>query len=267
VVDRESFAQKYGPWAVIAGGSEGLGASFADQLTDAGLGVVLLGRKIEPLEEEAQRLRANGAQVRTLSVDLSADDLTTRVRTLTDDLDVGLLVYNAGSNSYGAEFVEGDLQRFQLVLDVNMKGRLALCHHFGKRMKERGRGGLLLVGSMAGYRGSPWNALYNAAKAFTRVFAEGLWWEMKDNGVDVVEFVVGGMKTPAMARRGMDLSAAAEPADVAREGLDHLTDGPVWVSELAGGVATADHLNTFPRATIVDEAANSLVALGLYPPK
>src|SRR3954468_19912858 len=137
-MDREGFVQKYGSWAVIAGGSEGLGAAFADQLTDAGLGVVLLGRKVEPLEEEAARLRSNGAQVRTLSVDLSADDLTGRVSSLTDELDVGLLVYNAGSNSYGAEFVEGDLERFQLVLDVNMKGRLALCHHFGKRMKERG---------------------------------------------------------------------------------------------------------------------------------
>src|SRR4051794_26614085 len=100
IVDLEKFVEKYGPWAVIAGGSEGLGASFADQLTDAGLGVVLLGRKIEPLDEEAARLGAKGAQVRTLSVDLSADDVAARVGAVTDDLDVGLLVYNAGSNSY-----------------------------------------------------------------------------------------------------------------------------------------------------------------------
>lgn len=260
--------EKYGPWVVIAGGSEGLGAAFADQLSDAGLGVVLLGRKPETLEEVAAQLRAKGAPVRTLSVDLSADDVVDRVRAVTDDLDVGLLIYNAGANSYGAEFVEGDLARFQLVMDVNIKGRLALCQHFGKRMKDRGRGGLLLVGSMAGYRGSPWNALYNAAKAFTRVFAEGLWYELKDHGVDVVEYVVGGIRTPAMERRGMKMGpGVSEPADVAREGLAHLADGPVWNSELAGGDATAERQSSFPRSAVVSEAAAALVALGLYPPK
>jgi short-subunit dehydrogenase len=261
-------AQRYGPWAVVAGGSEGLGAAFAEQLVAAGIGVVLLGRKIEPLQELAASLEAQGGKVRALSVDLSRPDALDRVRPVTDDLDVGLLIYNAGANSYGSEFVEGDLERFQLVIDVNTRGRLLLCQHYGKLMKDRGRGGLLLIGSMAGYRGSPWNALYNAAKAFTRVFAEGLWYELKDHGVDVVEFVVGGIRTPAMVRRGMKIGpGVSEPDDVAREGLAHLGDGPVWVSELAGGEPTADHLNSFPRSAIVTEAAENLVAIGLYPPK
>jgi short-subunit dehydrogenase len=120
---------------------------------------------------------------------------------------------------------------------------------------------------MAGYRGSPWTVLYNAAKAFTRIFAEGLWYELKGHGVDVVEFVVGGIRTPAMERRGMKMGpGVSEPADVAREGLAHIGDGPVWNSELAGGVATAERLNTFPRGPVVTEAGESLVAIGLYPP-
>jgi short-subunit dehydrogenase len=164
--------------------------------------------------------------------------------------------------------VEGDLDRFSLVVDVNIQARLVLCHHFGKLMKDRGRGGMILVGSMAGYRGSPWNALYNAAKAFTRIFAEGLWFELKDHGVHVIEFVVGGMRTPAMARRGMAFGpGVADPDDVAREGLLHVQDGPVWVSELAGGIAAAEHQQSHPRDVIVGEAAQALQALGLYPPK
>jgi short-subunit dehydrogenase len=261
-------AAKYGPWALIAGGSEGLGASFAEQLAAEGINLVLTGRKVEPLEETAARAREAGVEVRTVAVDLTAPDALERLRAATDDVEVGLLLYNAGANSYGSELVEGDLDRFDLVIDVNTKARVRLVHHYGKRMKDRGRGGILLVGSTAGYRGSPWNALYNAAKAFSRIFAEGLWYELKDHGVDVVEFVVGGIRTPAMARRGMKFGPEiAEPDDVAREGLAHLADGPVWVSELAGGQATAEHLESFPRSTIIAEAAAGLEALGLYPPR
>jgi hypothetical protein len=71
-----------------------------------------------------------------------------------------------------------------------------------------------------------------------------------------------------MARRGMKFGPEiAEPDDVAREGLAHLSDGPVWVSELAGGQPTAEHLESFPRSTIIAEAAAGLEALGLYPPR
>lgn len=124
----------------------------------------------------------------------------------------------------------------------------------------------MLVGSMAGYRGSPHTGLYNAVKAFDRIFAESLWYELKPDGVDVVEFVVGGMRTPAMARRGMAFGPeVADPADVAREGLAHIGDGPVWNSELAGGVKTAEELCSFPREPVITEAADSLRRLGLYP--
>jgi short-subunit dehydrogenase len=259
---------QYGPWALIAGGSEGLGASFSEQLAADGFNLVLLGRKVEPLEETAARARKAGVEVRTLSVDLTSPDMLSQVRALTDDVEVGLLVYNAGANSYGSEFVEADLERFNLVIDVNTRARLALCHHYGKKMKDRGRGGILMVGSMAGYRGSPWNALYNAAKAFSRVFSEGLWYELKDHGVHVMEFSVGGIRTPAMARRGMKFGPEiAEPDDVAREGLAHMADGPVWVSELAGGIPTAEHLESYPRAAVIAEAAEALKNLGLYPPR
>jgi NAD(P)-dependent dehydrogenase (short-subunit alcohol dehydrogenase family) len=134
-------------------------------------------------------------------------------------------------------------------------------------MKRRGRGGLLLVGSTAGYRGSPWNALYNASKAFTRIFAEGLWYELRPFGVDVVEFVVGGMRTPAMARRGMIFGPeVADPDQVAEEGLAHIGDGPVWNSLFAGGDQQAEHQGSFPRAPVVEEAAEALTRIGLYPP-
>ncbi len=144
---------KYGPWAVIAGGSEGVGAELAVQLAEAGLNLVLLARKPGPLEATAERVRANGVEVRTLSVDLTEADVLDKIRTVTDDLEVGLLVYNAGANTYGHEFVTGDLDRFQKVIDLNITTQLKLIQHFGAPMKERRRGGLMLMGSMQGMSG------------------------------------------------------------------------------------------------------------------
>ncbi|MER5280253.1 SDR family NAD(P)-dependent oxidoreductase [Streptomyces sp. NPDC002809] len=240
----------YGPWAVVAGGSEGVGASFAEQLADAGINLVLIARKPVPLNETADRVRAKGVDVRTLELDLLAPGAPAAVREATDGLEVGLLIFNAGANSYGHEFVTGDLSRVQGVLDLNITAQLALTHHFGALMKERGRGGIMLVGSLSGYLGQAQISVYSAAKAFSRVFAEGLWLELRPHGVHVLELVLGVTRTPAMERAGlrMDLPGlrVAEPDDVAREGLEHLADGPVLVA--GGNAGAAEKRSGFPRA-------------------
>jgi short-subunit dehydrogenase len=257
---------QYGPWALIAGGSEGVGSAFAAKLAADGFNLILTARKPEPLEEAASVARAAGAEVRTIALDLTAPDMMTPVREATDDVDVGLLIINAGANGYGKPFVDGELDRFRVVVNLNTTSRLALCHHFGGRMKERQRGGIILVGSLAGYAGTPNSSVYNAAKAFSRIFAEGLWYELQPHNVHVVEFVVGGIRTPAMIRRGMKFGPeTSEPDGVAHEGLDHITDGPVWNSELAGGVETAERLSSYPRIPLVNANADNLRTLGLYP--
>lgn len=233
-MNSDQLRQQYGPWAVIAGGSEGVGASFAHQLAEAGLNLVLIARKPGPLEETAAAVREHGVEVRTLSLDLTDPGMLERVREATDDLEVGLFVHNAGANSYGAEFVAGELDRFRTVIDLSITAQLTLVHHFGARMKERRRGGLLLVGSMAGFMGSAQISVYAASKAFCRIFAEGLWLEMREHDVHVLELVLGVTRTPAMARAGlsMDLPGVhvSEPDDVARQGLANLANGPVHVA-------------------------------------
>ncbi|MFE7624989.1 SDR family NAD(P)-dependent oxidoreductase [Streptomyces sp. NPDC057509] len=254
----------YGPWAVVAGGSEGVGASFAHRLADAGINLVLIARKPGPLEETAARVRARGVEVRTLALDLLGPGAPDKVAAATDGLEVGLLVFNAGANSYGHDFVSGDLERVQGVLDLNITAQLALTHHFGAPMKERGRGGILLVGSLSGYLGQARISVYSAAKAFSRVFAEGLWLELRPHGVHVLELVLGVTRTPAMERAGlrMDLPGlrVAEPDDVAREGLEHLADGPVHIA--GGNAPAAEKRSGFPRAELVlgaDEASRRLL--------
>ena len=225
-------AKKYGPWAVIAGGSEGIGPCIATHLAKAGINLVLIARKAEQLKEVAERLRAqSGVEVRTLTLDLTDAAMLDRVRAATDDLDVGLLVYNAGASHKTGPYINWALDDAVKVIKLNTLGQAILAHHFGKRMAARRKGGIVLMGSLAGNGGSPSVVPYAGAKAFSQIFSEGLWWEMKEHGVDVLHVVVGSTATPAMARLGIVYrqNQAVEPEDVARYTLENLANGPVIV--------------------------------------
>lgn len=245
---------KYGPWAVIAGGSEGVGAEFAQQLGADGFNLLLIARKPGPLEETAAAVRdAHGVEVRPLSADLTEPAAITAIKEATADVEVGLLVYNAGANSYGGNFLTGELEGHQGVIDLNVTAMLALTHHFGRLMKERRRGGILLIGSLAGYVGTSTEAIYGGAKAFSRIFAEGLWAELREFDVDVLEFVLGLTRTPAMERAGLNFDipgmVVGEPAEVAKEALANLANGPVQV--MPGNEATVERRGTADRAKLV----------------
>jgi short-subunit dehydrogenase len=225
-------AAKYGPWAVIAGGSEGIGACVAVELARAGLNLLLIARKPGPLEGVASALRARApVEVRTLALDLTDPAMLDRVRDATDALDVGLLVYNAGASHRTGPFLDWPLEDVLKVVRLNVDGQAVLAHHFGRRLAARGKGGIVLIGSMAGNAGSPSVIVYAGAKAFSQIFAEGLWWELKQRGVDVLQVVVGPTDTPAMARLGITYheGEAVRPEDVARHTLANIADGPVFV--------------------------------------
>ncbi|HTY28737.1 MAG TPA: SDR family NAD(P)-dependent oxidoreductase [Mycobacterium sp.] len=238
VHDRWVSYAKYGPWAGVAGGSEGVGAEFARLLAGAGVNLVLVARKAEPLEKTAADCRRLGVEVRTLATDLVEASAVDAVTALTAELEVGLLFYNAGANTCSAEFLDAELEDFQRVIDLNITTMMGLVHHYGRAMRDRRRGGILLVGSMSGYLGSVRHTVYGGVKAYGRIFAEGLWLELREHNVDVLELVLGVTRTPAMERVGLNFDVpgmrVSEPADVAREGLDHLGHGPVHV---AGGNA------------------------------
>jgi uncharacterized protein len=213
-----------------------VGAEFARLLAEAGVNLVLLARKPDPLAETAARCRDVGVEVRTLAIDLIDPGSVTAIADLTADLEVGLMIYNAGANTCSEQFLDGALTDFGRVVELNVTAMMALTQHFGRPMRDRRRGGLLLVGSMAGYLGSMRHTVYGGVKAFGRIFAESLWLELREYDVHVLELVLGVTRTPAMERVGLNFDVpglkVAEPADVAREGLAQLPNGPVYV---AGG--------------------------------
>jgi short-subunit dehydrogenase len=245
--------QRYGPWAVIAGGSEGVGADMALQLAADGFHLLLVARRAGPLEATAAAARALGVEVRTVAVDLTDPTAVTTVVDAVADIEVGLLVHNAGANTAVQPFSVGGLDAVQPVIDLNITSMLGLTHRLVGPMKERRRGGILLVGSLAGYVGTSTESVYAAAKSFSRIFAEGLWAELRESDVDVLELVLGVTRTPAMRRAGLDFSvpglSVADPADVAREGLAALGDGPVHV--VSGNEATVERRASSDRARLV----------------
>lgn len=251
---------KYGPWAVIAGGSEGVGAEFARMLADDGFNLVLIARKPGPLEQTAQMCRDLGVQVRAMSVDLLDPASVSQIAEASNDLEVGLLIYNAGASTCNEPFLDADLANFQMVLDLNVTRMMELVQAFGRPMAARRRGGVIIVGSLSGYMGADRHSVYAGAKAFSRIFAESLWLELREHGVDVLELVLGVTRTPAMERIGLNFDAPGmlvnTPAEVASEGLDHLADGPVFI---AGGNAERAAANSAPdRARVVMEVHESI---------
>lgn len=247
---------KYGPWALIVGGSEGVGAAFARMLAADGFKLVLVARKPAPLAELKAELEVAGARVRIASVDLKKADALERVRALTDDLEVGLMIYNAGANDTRGNFVDLPSEVPDGVIALNVLGQVAFTRHYGKAMCGRGRGGIILTGSTGGYLGSPTLAAYCAAKAFSRVFTEAVWAEMEPCGVDVLHLAIGFTATPAMARLGMPIEHAESPEIVARQGLDNIANGPVWIVNTPGNLDHARKIAAFDgRGALVREHA------------
>lgn len=220
------FTQRYGPWAIVAGASEGMGAQFAKQLSARGLKVVLIARREQVLAEVAATLPGES---KCLPLDLAAPDAAERIAQFTAELDVGLVVYNAALSPIGP-FLEQPLADNLRAIDVNVKTPTALMHHFAPRMVKRGRGGLVLLSSLTAFQGSPFVSTYGATKSFNLSLAEGLWGELRGTGVDVLAVCAGATATPNLLKASKKAPPGMQqPEDVVREALDGLGSGPFLI--------------------------------------
>lgn len=259
-----SFRERYGPWALVAGASDGIGECFARAIADEGVNLLLLARRAEKLEGLATALRAkHGIEARTLAVDLTAPDLDAKVLAATRDLEIGLLVYNAGAVHGAAAFHDLPVDHALGLVALNCTGPVLLAHRFGGRMRERGRGGIVLMGSLISFAGSAFVATYSATKAFDRILAEGLWHELRPHGVDVLGAIAGATKTPSMLASSpsfADYPGAMQPEEVARGALAFLGRGPIWVAGDANR-ATAKGLCPVPRIPLIDAMSRASAAI------
>lgn len=228
-----SLYERYGPTAVVAGASEGLGRAFAEALGAAGFDLLLIARRRAPLEATADGIRARfGVRVEPVALDLASPDLEARFRACIAGEDVGLLVYNACYAPIGP-FVETPLAGMMTAVDVNVRGPLVLAREVAPRLVARGRGGIVLMSSMSGLQGTALVGAYAATKAFDTTFGEALWAELGPQGVDVQVCLAGATATPNFERQTprekRRLAFPMKAEDVVRGSLAHLGRGPVYV--------------------------------------
>lgn len=253
-------AQKYGPWAVVAGGSEGIGACMARKLAKAGINLVLVARKAKELEDTAHSIRDESTvQVRTLQIDLARADMLDQLRKVTDGLEVGLAIFNAGGIGNMRKFLNQPLEDIVSAIQLNGVSAAAFAHHFAKEMAPRGRGGIILVSSIASTAGMANLATYSGAKAFVHIFGEALWAELKPHGVDVLVLFPPATDTPARKRSGFPGTPGVTPVsadDIAQETLDNLGNGPIYVPPTV--MPSFERMRALPRREAAELFAKSV---------
>ncbi|QZT61631.1 SDR family NAD(P)-dependent oxidoreductase [Mycolicibacterium austroafricanum] len=263
-----TFADRYGPWALVAGASDGVGAAFAEALAERGVNVVLLARRASVLDEIAAGIRERtGVATRVLAVDLAAETAAAVVVEATRDLEVGMLAYCAGADPEFKPFLAQPIQTAEAMLRRNCLVPMQLSHHFAGDMVTRGRGGIVIFGSGAGFAGGPNMVAYSASKAFDMVFAEALWTELHGKGVDVLGLILGKTDTPALRRlehsRGQIADVDERPKDTASvddviaEAFDNIANGPTWIvgegmraaAQMLGSVSRNDAVRLIVQAS------------------
>jgi hypothetical protein len=195
--------KRFGPWALVTGASSGIGSEFARQIAASGINVVLVARR-EALLDEVGKEAANdfNVQYRAVVADLSQEGFLENLAQATDDLEIGLVVSNAGSGNPG-EFLKIDRKELESFLRLNTLAHLDIAHHFGQRLASRGRGGLLFVGAMGAGNGLPYMANDGAAKAYVHSLGEALHVELKPLGVHVTVLPPALTDTPGIAKLGL----------------------------------------------------------------
>ena len=238
--------QHYGPWALITGASDGIGKALADQIAAAGLNVALVARSEVRLRALANDLETrHGIETAVVAADLADPDAVARVETVTSHLDIGLVVLAAGFGNTGT-FLETSLADEMALIAVNISAVSRLSHTFAGRLAERGKGGIVLFGSIVGWQGVPGQANYAASKAYVQSLAEGLHDELEPHGVDVLAVAPGPVASGFGARAGLAMTGATAPEVVATATLEALGRRRTVVPGARGRFLTAA-LRPLPR--------------------
>lgn len=225
-----SFKERYGQYALIAGGSDGLGFAFAEAIARRGLDMVLIARQEDRLKAAAAYLKETyKIDVITITADMADYE---NVKKLICELKVsiGLLVYNAAYAPIGL-FENTSEDKLALAAAVNVKAPLLLTKLFSAPMIQQKRGAIVLMSSLAGGQGSPNLAAYAATKSFNAILAEGLWKELKPHGVDVLACCAGAILTPGyqQAEKTKPAPGTLKANEVAQQTLNALGKGPIII--------------------------------------
>ncbi len=233
------------PFAIVTGASSGIGAELAAICAWEGFDLLVAADRPEILEAGA-RFRRLGAATDVVEADLATLAGVERLWDAVGGRPVDALLANAG-HGLGRAFLDQDFSDVRHVIDTNVTGTIYLVHLAGRQMRARGKGRILLTGSIAGFMPGTFQAVYNGTKAFVDSFSFALRAELKDSGVTVTCLMPGATETEFFERADMldthvGQSQKDDPADVARVGFDAMMrgDGDVvsgWKNKLQSAIA------------------------------
>ncbi len=252
-----ALKQKYGLLALVAGASEGIGAAFSHYLAAAGMDLILVARRKEPLEQLAALLRNKYLiNVECINCDLSENNAAQTIKEAINDKEINLLVYNAAL-SYIGRFEQNSIEYHNKIAYTNMITPMNMLHIFGESMLNNGSGALIIMASLAGFQGSGYLATYAATKAFSRVLAESLWYEWKNRGVDVIACCAGATSTQNFIdtnpeKAGFFAPRVQTPEEVVEECMNHLGKKPSFVTGRGNKIASFIMQKLLPRKMAIN---------------
>ncbi len=268
-VQSMSSKLKHGQIALIAGGSEGIGAAYANFLAAKGINLILVARHLDKLENAAKEIEEkHKVNITCISCDLSEPNATEIIKQRLGNKQIDLLVYNAAM-SYIGHFEENDTEHHNKIAQANMVTPMNMVQLFGSSMLKKGVGAIILMASLAGFQGSGFISAYAATKAFNRVLAESLWYEWKERGVDVIACCAGATSTPNFIKTKPEKKGFFSPRyqtaeEVVEECFHKLGTTPSFVTGRGNKIANFIMQRLLPRkmaVKIMGDATRSLYRL------
>jgi len=217
-----NLTEKYGKWACVAGAAEGLGKAFAEGLAKRGFHLILIDHKKEVLADTTVTLQNRyQVEITSLSLELGNRDSIEPIIKSMNEKACRFLVYNA---AYGPvkPFLSNTTEELDFYLKVNMETPIQLIHKL-TQIHDKAPLGIMLVSSLAGWRGTQLVVPYAATKAWTWNLAEGLYYEFQDTNLAISVCCPGGTDTPNFQSTNPKMTLfspkAMSPEKVADEAL------------------------------------------------
>lgn len=258
--------ERYGEWAVVTGASAGIGTAFARALAAEGVSVVLAARRTERLRELAQELeKRHGVATRVVGVDLARAEGPELLLTTVEDLDVAILVNNAGIG-YAGRLDGQDPERLAAIVQLNCATPVVLTARLLPAMRTRGRGAVVVVGSVSGSQPLALHALYAATKVFDNYLGEALWGELQGTGVDALALLPGSTETEFQEVSGSLPHHGEAPEKVVATALRALGHQPSVISGGFNWIRANAGTRLLPRSWLV-MGARAVIARQTPPEK
>lgn len=225
-----TLRERYGDWALVTGASAGIGAEFARALARDGVSCVLTARREDRLLALAGELEKTwSVKTRVVACDLATQRGVDALTNAVEDLEISVLVNNAGFG-YAGRFDKLEEKRLRQMVQLNCTAPVVLTRRLVPGMVERGRGAVVITGSVAGRQPLPLHGVYSATKGFDLLLGESLFVELRDQGVDVVVLEPGSTATEFQEVAGEIVHEGEPPQDVVRVALDALGRQPSVIS-------------------------------------